>query len=81
MNEYLFPPLQETLRKALEKRSPERGRRRERVQGRRQGMGFVSAKGGCGATTLVCHVAVELGRQNQKVLLADLDLDAGMIGS
>jgi hypothetical protein len=25
-------------------------------------------------------VAVEFGRQNQKVLLADLDLDAGMIG-
>src|SRR5262249_31171156 len=42
--------------------------------------GFLSAKGGCGATTLICHVAVELGRQNQKVLLADLDLDAGMIG-
>ncbi len=41
--------------------------------------GFISAKGGCGATTLVCHVAAELGRQNQKVLLADLDLDAGMV--
>ena len=40
----------------------------------------MSAKGGCGATTLVCHVAAELGRQNQKVLLADLDLDAGMVG-
>src|SRR6185437_971958 len=39
-----------------------------------------SAKGGCGATTIVCHVAAELGRQNQKVLLADLDLDAGMVG-
>ena len=40
----------------------------------------MSAKGGCGATTIVCHVAAELGRQNQKVLLADLDLDAGMVG-
>jgi pilus assembly protein CpaE len=39
----------------------------------------MSAKGGCGATTLVTHVAAELGRQNQKVLLADLDLDAGMV--
>jgi len=28
----------------------------------------------------VCHVAQELGRQNQKVLLTDLDLDAGMVG-
>ena len=41
---------------------------------------FVSAKGGCGATTLVTHVAAELGRQNLKVLLTDLDLDAGMVG-
>jgi pilus assembly protein CpaE len=40
----------------------------------------MSAKGGCGATTLITHVAAELGRQNQKVLLADLDLDAGMVG-
>ena len=29
---------------------------------------------------MVCHVAAELGRQNQKVLLTDLDLDAGMVG-
>ena len=49
-------------------------------QGRGEGFAFFSAKGGCGATTLACHVAAELGRQNQKVLLADLDLDAGMVG-
>ena len=29
INEYLFPPLKETLRRALEKRSTERSRRRE----------------------------------------------------
>jgi pilus assembly protein CpaE len=40
---------------------------------------FFSAKGGCGATTLACHVAVELGRHGRKVLLADLDLEAGMV--
>lgn len=79
MNEYLFPPLQGTLRKALEKKSNERGRRREGVRAGGKSMAFFSAKGGCGATTLACHVAVELGRQGQKVLLADLDLDAGMI--
>src|SRR5262249_37840876 len=74
INEYLFPPLQETLRKALERRSLEKSR--GRVKGNGKSLGFVSAKGGCGATTLVCHVAAELGRVNQKVLLADLDLDA-----
>jgi pilus assembly protein CpaE len=78
INEYLFPPLQETLRKALERRSLEKSR--GRVKGSGKSLGFVSAKGGCGATTLVCHVAAELGRANQKVLLADLDLDAGMVG-
>jgi pilus assembly protein CpaE len=81
INEYLFPPLKETLRRALEKRSAERSRRRESGgKGAGKSFAFFSAKGGCGATTLACHVAAELGRQNQKVLLADLDLDAGMVG-
>lgn len=80
INEYLNPPLQENLRRALEKRSVERSRKRDgSAKKAGKAFGFVSAKGGCGATTLVCHVAAELGRQNQKVLLADLDLDAGMI--
>lgn len=81
VNEYLFPPLQEPLRRALERRSAERsGRRDGSSKGSGKAFAFFSAKGGCGATTLVCHVAAELGRQNQKVLLADLDLDAGMVG-
>ena len=80
INEYLHPPLEENLRRALEKRSVERSRRRDgTAKGTGKSYGFVSAKGGCGATTLICHVASELGRLNQKVLLADLDLDAGMI--
>jgi pilus assembly protein CpaE len=81
INEYLFPPLKESLRKSLEKRSAERSRRREGgTKGAGKSFAFLSAKGGCGATTIVCHVAAELGRLNQKVLLMDLDLDAGMIG-
>jgi pilus assembly protein CpaE len=80
VNEYLYPPLQETLRKALEKRSAERSRRPGGgAKGGGKSIGFLSAKGGCGATTLVCHVAAELGRLNNRVLLTDLDLDAGMI--
>lgn len=81
INEYLFPPLRESLRKTLEKRSAERGRRRDgATKGAGKSFAFFSAKGGCGATTIVCHVAQELGRLNQKVLLMDLDLDAGMVG-
>ncbi len=80
INEYLYPPLQETLRKALEKRSSERSHRRDANVKMGKSFGFLSAKGGCGATTIVCHVAAELGRSNQKVLLADLDMEVGMIG-
>jgi len=81
INEYLFPPLQEPLRKTLEKRSAERSRRRDTAaQGSGKSFGFLSAKGGCGATTIACHVAAEMGRQTNRVLLADLDLDAGMVG-
>jgi len=81
VNEYLYPPLNETLRKALEKRSAERSRKRDgSAKGAGKSYAFISAKGGCGSTTLACHVAAELGRQNQKVLLMDLDLDAGLVG-
>lgn len=80
VNEYIYPPLQEPLRRSLEKRSIERGRRRDgSAKANGKAFGFLSAKGGCGATTLGCHVAAELGQMQQKVLLADLDLDAGMI--
>jgi pilus assembly protein CpaE len=80
INEYLYPPLQEPLKRALERRSTERSRRREGgTKGGGKAYGFLSAKGGCGATTLVTHVAAELGRHNQKVLLTDLDLDSGMV--
>ena len=79
INEYLFPPIGEPLRKALERRSAERSRRAPGSKGAGKSFGMLSSKGGCGATTLACHVAAELGLQNQKVLLADLDLDAGMV--
>src|SRR5579863_7606970 len=41
----------------------------------------MSAKGGCGATTIACHTAVELPHQTgTRVLLADLDLESGIVG-
>jgi pilus assembly protein CpaE len=73
--EYLYPPFGEPLRAALERIGNER---RNATQAVRRGM---SAKGGCGATTIACHTAVELPIQSKgKVLLADLDFDAGMVG-
>ena len=79
---YVYPPVSDSLIKAL-------NRLVASLQKQRQGAprsggkvcGFLSVKGGCGATTIACHTAVELARQGgQEVLLADLDLDAGMVG-
>ena len=81
VSEYLFPPLQGHLKAALERLSHSREKARENLKQGGKTVAFVSAKGGCGATTLACHVAVELPHQvNGRVLLADLDLQAGMIG-
>jgi pilus assembly protein CpaE len=78
-HEYLFPPLHNNLRSALERRSEERERVRE---GSRKGkvIGFLSAKGGCGATTLACHTAIEIQKLNKfDILLADMDFESGMV--
>lgn len=43
---------------------------------------FASVKGGCGATTLACHCAAWLKTSAKKeVLLADLDVSAGIAGT
>ena len=79
--EFLFPPFGQALKDALERIA----KVREAAPGSRRHSGkvfaFVSAKGGCGATTIACHAALELaGRRCGKVLLADLDLESGLIG-
>ena len=77
--EYLFPPLHGSLRRALERRSEERDHFRE---GSHKGrvIGFLSSKGGCGATTLACHTALEIQKLNKfDILLADMDFDSGMV--
>ncbi len=78
-HEYLFPPLHGSFRRALERRSEERDHFRE---GSRKGriVAFLSAKGGCGATTLACHTAIEIQKLNKfDILLADMDFDSGMV--
>jgi pilus assembly protein CpaE len=81
VNEFVALPFRENLPPALERillPSDESG-----LTPQRHGkiIGFLSAKGGCGATTLACHVACELHSQSaQNTLLADLDLVSGMLG-
>jgi pilus assembly protein CpaE len=44
-------------------------------------IGFVSAQGGCGATSIACHVASAFERATQNdVLLADFDMECGLAG-
>lgn len=80
-NEFLYPPLETSLQKALERLSTERAKSQpEAARHRGRTLGFVSAKGGCGATTIACHVAVEIQKATtQEVLLADMDLEAGLV--
>jgi pilus assembly protein CpaE len=78
--EYLYPPFGEPLRAALERIGNERRNATQSVRRGGHTLGFMSVKGGCGATTIACHTAVELPHQSKgKVLLADLDFDAGLV--
>jgi pilus assembly protein CpaE len=76
--EFLYPPIRENLIKALD--------RAQRLVHRRppgKVFGFLSAKGGCGATTLACHTAVAIAdrarQQEKQTVLIDLDLNTGMV--
>lgn len=80
-NEYLYPPLAESLRDALQRLSATRSKGgSDGVKALGKVFGFLSAQGGCGATTFAAHIALELARQTkQPVLLADLDFEAGIL--
>ena len=81
VSEFLYPPIAEPLKQALERLGEARQKASEKVLRGGKTLGFLSAKGGCGATTVACHVAKALAQMNAgKVLLADIDLQAGMIG-
>jgi pilus assembly protein CpaE len=78
--EYLYPPMREQVRAALERIGTERKNANQSVRQGGRTIGFLSAKGGCGATTIACHAAVELPQvTNSHVLLADLDFNSGMV--
>jgi pilus assembly protein CpaE len=73
--EFLYSPLGAQLSAALERFSPPAKESAGRL------LALLSSKGGCGATTVACHMAAELARQSErKTLLADLDIHAGLAG-
>lgn len=80
-SEYLFPPFGDHIAAALERVGAERHRKQQTTSVGGRAIGFLSVKGGCGATTVACHTAVALAsRTGNKVLLADFDMDAGLVG-
>lgn len=79
-SEFLFLPFDDTLPQALARFKQTRQEQRQQTTGKGKLVGFLSAKGGCGATTMACHFSVGLTeRDNKKVLLADLDFQSGVI--
>jgi pilus assembly protein CpaE len=80
-DEYVFPPMGQDLAAALDRIARQRAKLKAGTRPRGKVFAVLGAKGGCGATTVACHVALELYRlSNLEVLLADFDLDSGMIG-
>jgi pilus assembly protein CpaE len=81
VSEYLYPPVAESLNAAFERLSESKEKAGKSSLRGGKIIAFLSAKGGCGATTIACHVAAEMARQGTgKILLADLDLQSGMVG-
>ncbi len=81
VSEYLYPPVGDSLVAALERLSANKEKAGKSTLRGGKIIAFLSAKGGCGATTVACHVAAEMARQSTgKILLADLDLQSGMVG-
>lgn len=79
--EYLYPPIREQARAALERIADARQATHHPLHRGGRNLGFLSAKGGCGATTIACHTAIQLPKvSNSKVLLADLDFETAMAG-
>jgi pilus assembly protein CpaE len=82
--EYFYPPLQKNLRDVLERKIDQHVKNQFLTNSDRKTIGFLSAKGGCGGTTIACHVSVELGKRMHQtgtyhVLLADVDVTGGNV--
>ena len=79
--EFLWPPLnQKALASAVRSIEAQKAQRDARRQAT-TAVGFLAAAGGCGATTIACHVAADLRRSGAgQIGLLDFDLAAGMAG-
>jgi pilus assembly protein CpaE len=76
--EFIHLPVRPALFEAMDRISAVLDSRRSAVLERGFTSGFLSAKGGCGATTIACNVAIAAGAISgaRRVLLVDLDHQA-----
>lgn len=80
-NEFVVPPFEDSVRVVIERATALAISRDARGRAPGKVIGFVSAKGGCGATSIAAHVAAALEqRAGSEILLADLDMETGLIG-
>ncbi len=79
--DYLYTPYADHLAKLVANLQTARAKvQSETARTRGRVIGFLSAKGGCGATTVALHAAVSLARETGKqVGLADFDLTCGLL--
>jgi pilus assembly protein CpaE len=76
--EFIYPPYDLNTEKSLGRLLRDREGGQRAAAGKT--LGFLSVKGGCGATIIACHVAAELQRScGKSVLLADFDPDLGVV--
>ena len=79
-DEFISTPLGDRLREALGRFAEQIAQRELARRPAGKVVAFVSAQGGCGATTVACHLAAEFQRAKQQdILLADLDLESGLV--
>ncbi len=79
--DYLYAPFADPLSQVITRLQAARPKAQSGVRrARGRVIGFVSAKGGCGATTVALHAAVSMARESgQPTGLADFDLSCGMV--
>lgn len=81
VDEFILAPFEVKVPSAVERIAVFMNKRE--ASGRPSGkiVGFIAPKGGCGSTTIACHVAAELQRVvPQDILLADFDMETGLVG-
>jgi pilus assembly protein CpaE len=77
-SEFISLPVRPTIFEAMERLGTLLDSRRSAMVERGKVAGVLSAKGGCGATSIACHLsaALQLAVPSSRVLLADLDCQA-----